>query len=88
MKLLGKVSRYYKGLFVLYFYIERKRGGWWKTTPILLASHKRSNLKRKFIDFTLNIYYTVEIEEESVWERWIDVEDKLIRKKFKGAVES
>ena len=91
MKVLGKVRRSYSGL-TLDFYIERGEGkGWWKVNTIVLSlSHKRFNLLRLFTLFATHIEFSrFKIREpKPMWERWIEVDEEMIKGKFGKAVES
>jgi hypothetical protein len=93
MKVLGKVWKDRVGL-ILEFYIRRKSGkGWWKVNPILLNHcNKRFNLRRIFTLYASDLEYPFDIFEERnqklMWEREFEVEEELVKRKFKAAVES
>ena len=97
MKVLGKVwKNEYGGTLTLEFYIERKGGkGWWKVNSIQLSkSNKRFNLHRLFIKFAIRLEYPFSEfakkgqRDKLMWEREIEVEEEVVRGKFKAAVES
>jgi hypothetical protein len=97
MKVLGKVwKNEYGGTLTLEFYIEWKGGkGWWKVNPIQLPkSNKRFNLHRLFLMFATRLEYPFsEFAEKGrrdklMWEREIEVEEEIVKRKFSKAVES
>jgi hypothetical protein len=99
MKVLGKVWKNEFGgtlTLTLEFYIEQKgRKGWWKVNPIQLSfSNKRFNLHRLFLMFATRLEYPFsEFAKKRqggklMWEREIEVEEGVIKKKFSKAVES
>ena len=95
MKVLGKVWKDKVGLRVE-FYIRWKSGkGWWKVNPIKLPrSNKRFNLLRLFNLFAIRLEYPFsefareETWRKLMWERWIEVDEEVVMRKFKAAVES
>ena len=94
IKVLGKVWKDKVGL-TLEFYIKWKSGkGWWKVNPIQLPkSNKRFNLYRLFLKFAIRLEYPFsefakKRRDKLMWEREIEVEEEIVKKKFKAAVES
>lgn len=89
VKILGKVWKDRVGL-TLEFYIRWKsRKGWWKVNSIKLTqSNKRFNLLRLFNLFATRLEYPFSKfaekrqGEKLMWEKWIEVDEKLVMRKF------
>lgn len=89
VKILGKVWKNRVGL-TLEFYIRWKSGkGWWKVNPIKLSqSNKRFNLLRLFNLFATRLEYPFSEfaekrqGEKLMWEKWIEVDEELVMRKF------
>ena len=96
MKVLGKVKAGCSvTTLILDFYLYMGEGkGWYKTNGVILCrSNKRFNLHRLFslyatrLDYPFS-YFKTQKENRVMWERWFEVKDEEIKKKFGDVVES
>ena len=90
VKVLGKVKvGGSRTTLTLDFYLYRGEGkGWYKTNGVILHRiNKRFNLARLFSLYSSRIEYPfskfkIRGENEVMWERWFEVKDEEIKKKF------